>query len=766
MRRLPLKVILVLICTVVSSLCFADLKTWQALLQSYNGQTFDLNRSGQILVPRSLSELQQFVREAVSQGKQIRISGASHSTSSLILSDSSVYLKTTELKKIEPVKKDGQDFVVSVESGAQLGDLSESLAKQGFSLGFAYPAFRGLTIGGLLATGSHGSSRRHTAVSSQTLVEIQMVNSKGDMVILRPEDGDAFRAASVSLGALGVVYKVKLKVMPQFNLKVTSRVMNLKEESLSKFLKGPAQEDYLFVLWFPKQSAAVIESGVISTERSYPGAENVNLGLNQEPSLADHAFGKALALGRKDSTGTTDALLEKTRFENLAQNPRFVVQEYGKDTPKPVVIGPSHKMLLARGTDLKWPYTLTDNSFSFPVKKVDEIMATIQDFSTRNNYSFPIAGISMRFARSAGERGSFLSHIEDGGPGGETYVLAEFLEYKAIGLQPAKTSSRDDLRDQLMETLITRHKVRLHWGKNNDLSLRTSSLQPRKEELIERFENVRKQMDPMERFLSQFVRDLLLARAKEPFFFRDASQVSIMGTIHVEAARKLMQSHGLRPIPIGSESRAAMTISLVNYGMSSFGPYREFVVMIPAQRAGDSLAFESVEQLMKSPPKAEAGAKNPRVANFMVLLVLDGEDRQAVKLGLDLGRELYGYPKELGSIRVQSPETVRLQNFEIHLQDHLYLKANVSSAWWNRLQIPFSTNSYAYTVGRGFLQTERMEVSGKTTLPQSMEGAHFELRAQGPYRKLFEDLDFRPEKWSEVLEMSMKLTEVKEGNPK
>ncbi|MFN8792155.1 MAG: FAD-binding protein [Bdellovibrionales bacterium] len=733
----------------------------RAVLQSYNGQTHDESSRLQIVYPRNLDELRQAIQQAVIAGRQIRMSGASHSTSSIILGDTSYYIKSTYLNRIGPVEKIGSDWFVSVEAGVLLGDLSEHLARQGLSMGFAFPAFRGLTIAGLVATGSHGSSRRHTALSHQTVVEIQMVQSNGDLITLRPEDGDLFRAATVNLGHLGAVYKLKLKVVPQFNVKMTSRVMDLNQESLAQYLMGPAQEDYLFVLWFPGQNKAILESGIITNEKTQNGAENVNLGLNQEPSVMDYAFGKALALGRKDTTGVTDAILEKKRFESLQDHPRFIVKKDGKEVPSHSVVGPSHKMLLARGDDLKWPYTLTDNSFSFPIEKIEQVMSTLQDFSKTYNYSFPIAGISFRFGRSAGEKGSFLSHIEDGSSNSNLYVLAEFLEYKPKDTNAVEPSPRDELRDLLMETLITKHKVKLHWGKNNDLAFQAAALQPQNRNFFERFEKARSTLDPEGRFSSQYGLDLLRGKPKEPFYFRNAKQSSIVGSVLYQTASNLMKNYGLRPIPLEGGDRAIMTVTLVDYGMSTFGPYREFVVMIPAQQLQDTLIYKSVESYMVSPPKNDPNATRPRVANFMVLLVLDGQDRIAAQLGRDIGRDLYGYPKELGSIQLKQASSEALQNFEVRLDNDFYLRADLRSSWWNRVEIPFSTDSFAYTTGRGFLQTERMEVKGKTSLPRSLDAVDFELRAAGPYLKLFQGLNFIPEKWSEVSEMSMRLTEVK-----
>jgi len=71
---------------------------------------------------------------------------------------------------------------VMFEAGVKLGDLYEYLAQKGYTLGFAFPYCHGLTIGGLLSTGSHGSSRVHPAISSQRVISMNVVNGRGDLV--------------------------------------------------------------------------------------------------------------------------------------------------------------------------------------------------------------------------------------------------------------------------------------------------------------------------------------------------------------------------------------------------------------------------------------------------------------------------------------------------------------------------------------------------------------------------------------------------------
>ena len=111
--------------------------------------------------------------------------------------------------------------VVRCDAGVRTRALLDGLARRGYTLP-AFPWFIDQTIGGAVATASHGSSLRANSLSSQ-LVAVTVVHADGsvkhyDETTTSPALFNALRA---SLGRLGIIVDVTLRIVP--NTLVTRR---------------------------------------------------------------------------------------------------------------------------------------------------------------------------------------------------------------------------------------------------------------------------------------------------------------------------------------------------------------------------------------------------------------------------------------------------------------------------------------------------------------------------------------------------------------
>lgn len=117
------------------------------------------------------------------------------------------------------------------------------LARRGYSLP-TFPFYVDQSIGGIVSTGSHGSSIRWGSVSNLvkyvliyviidfytskacatdihvvTHRALKIVVSDGSMRTITEADGDVFKAACVSVGFLGVLVELTLKIVPDVVVK-------------------------------------------------------------------------------------------------------------------------------------------------------------------------------------------------------------------------------------------------------------------------------------------------------------------------------------------------------------------------------------------------------------------------------------------------------------------------------------------------------------------------------------------------------------------
>jgi FAD-dependent oxidoreductase len=172
-------------------------------------------QASQALYPTSEQELISMVASASSKKTKIKVTTRySHSIPKLVCLDDSkgVLISTKYLNKV--VKIDVNEKTITVESGVTLKDLINEASKNGLVLPYT-PYWYGLTIGGLMGTGAHGSTlwNKGSAVHDY-VVEIRIVRPSDSkdgyakVEILNEQNNEDFDAAKVSLGVLGVISQV------------------------------------------------------------------------------------------------------------------------------------------------------------------------------------------------------------------------------------------------------------------------------------------------------------------------------------------------------------------------------------------------------------------------------------------------------------------------------------------------------------------------------------------------------------------------------
>ena len=181
-------------------------------------------------LPESVDDVIELVKQAATQGKQLRIRGAGHSIPQTFASETATCIHAM-LAKMNGVYIDIEKMQVTVEAGCHLGvdpfdptgisTLQNSLCYQLWQRGLALPDLGGIThqaVGGFLSTGSSGGSLKYAF--DEMLLRVQIVNGKGELVTFSKSDDltDPFYAAGVSMGLLGVIVSATFQCVPTFDI--------------------------------------------------------------------------------------------------------------------------------------------------------------------------------------------------------------------------------------------------------------------------------------------------------------------------------------------------------------------------------------------------------------------------------------------------------------------------------------------------------------------------------------------------------------------
>ena len=166
-----------------------------------------------IVRPASEPELVAAVRDAVARGHCVRAVGSGHSFTDIACTDGVL----VDLGRMQRVLGHDGDRV-TVEAGITLRRLGQELAARGLALE-NQGDIDAQTLAGATATGTHGTGVRFRNLSAG-IAALRLVTAAGEALDLAPErDRDAFLAARVGLGALGVVSRITLRCVPRFTLR-------------------------------------------------------------------------------------------------------------------------------------------------------------------------------------------------------------------------------------------------------------------------------------------------------------------------------------------------------------------------------------------------------------------------------------------------------------------------------------------------------------------------------------------------------------------
>ncbi|NMG30319.1 glycolate oxidase subunit GlcE [Aromatoleum evansii] len=133
------------------------------------------------------------------------------------------------------------ELVVTVRAGTPLAELEALVAERGQMLAFEPPHFgAGATVGGCVATGLSGPRRATAGALRDFVLGVRIVDGRGEVLsfggqVMKNVAGyDVSRAIAGSLGTLGVILDVSLKVLPRPVAETTLRFALGEKEAIER----------------------------------------------------------------------------------------------------------------------------------------------------------------------------------------------------------------------------------------------------------------------------------------------------------------------------------------------------------------------------------------------------------------------------------------------------------------------------------------------------------------------------------------------------
>lgn len=196
--------------------------------------------------PRSVEELATMVGECGRAGRHLRVAGSGHSFTPIAQSDD-ILMSLEELQGIESI--DTERGTVTILGGTVLKNLGEKL----FEHGFAQENLGDIdvqSISGAISTGTHGTGMRFGTLSTQ-VEGFTLVTASGEILeCSREREPEVFKAAQVSLGTLGVIAKMKLRVVPAKRLHYLGQRKEL-ADCLAHLEQYKQENSHFEFLWIP-----------------------------------------------------------------------------------------------------------------------------------------------------------------------------------------------------------------------------------------------------------------------------------------------------------------------------------------------------------------------------------------------------------------------------------------------------------------------------------------------------------------------------------
>jgi FAD/FMN-containing dehydrogenase len=244
-------------------------------------------RPDPVLRPTNMDELKAML-ERIHRGElgkgRVRVPGSLHSCSEIVVSDA--ILDTTALPKT--MDFEAGNAAVMASANVTLHEFLAELGRRGKSV-TATGGTDHQTLAGLISTGTAPASSRHALYELLEWVELVTVDAAtGRAAERRISRGDGdFPAAVCSLGLLGVLTRVRFRLVDELYFSVVQKILHL-DDVLADLDATSAKYDFWRVNWVPKSEKALLWAATaVPREQSKPDGDYPT---DQSENVLDFVF--------------------------------------------------------------------------------------------------------------------------------------------------------------------------------------------------------------------------------------------------------------------------------------------------------------------------------------------------------------------------------------------------------------------------------------------------------------------------------------------
>uniref|UniRef100_A0A8R7PZ32 L-gulonolactone oxidase n=1 Tax=Triticum urartu TaxID=4572 RepID=A0A8R7PZ32_TRIUA len=448
-------------------------------------------RASAVLYPSSEEELVRAVANATATKTKMKVTTRySHSMPKLACPGAGdgrgLAISTRWLNRVVGV--DAPRMEMTVESGITLRELIAAAADGELALPYS-PYWWGLTVGGMLGTGAHGSSLwgkgsaiHEYVVRMRIVTPAPAADGYATVRVLTSADPE-MDAAKVSLGVLGVISQVTLALQPLFK-RSTTFIERDDDDLAERVPEFGYEHEFADITWYPGLGRAVYRmDDRLPMNASGEGVFDF-IGFRPTSTLLIGANRLAEELSEQADDGNSKCLTSRVIRTTLSAAGYGLARRSGWPFTGYPVIGRQDRMQASGGcltapedglrTTCPWDPRVRgtgffhQTAFSMPVSRARAFIEEVRQLHDLNPESLCgidlYNGILMRYVKSS------TAYLGKSAVRGESADMVEFDMTYYRSRDPRRARLYEDVLEEIEQIGIFKYGGLPHWGKNRNVA--------------------------------------------------------------------------------------------------------------------------------------------------------------------------------------------------------------------------------------------------------------------------------------------------------